>query len=281
MKENAVWFGRNYAAFFIDRKGISRLQEEIKVIFLVNAAVLLEFRGTKLLIDGIYDEKGHCFSNLSPEQWDKMKKGQEMFSDIDYLLFTHEHGDHFSPRRVIEYLDHQQPKAIFMPMEGSAALDALRKKAEEKKIPCALLNSELCRTTVFRPEKDIRIKAFPTRHLDKIYWDVQHFCYLVECGEKKMLFTSDVDFTQESFTELEHVPLDGIFVNPLMSHSKEGRRLLSEGVLQAKTKFVYHIPFAGDDKMGVRKIAEQELRAEREKNGNSVFFLEEGQTCTL
>ena len=36
------------------------MQEQVKATFLVNAAVLLEFRGTKLLIDGIYDENGHC-----------------------------------------------------------------------------------------------------------------------------------------------------------------------------------------------------------------------------
>ena len=32
------------------------MQEQVKATFLVNAAVLLEFRGTKLLIDGIYDD---------------------------------------------------------------------------------------------------------------------------------------------------------------------------------------------------------------------------------
>ena len=71
------------------------MQEQVKATFLVNAAVLLEFRGTKLLIDGIYDENGHCFSNLSERQWEKLKAGEGEFAGIEYLLFTHEHGDHF------------------------------------------------------------------------------------------------------------------------------------------------------------------------------------------
>ena len=70
------------------------MQEQVKATFLVNAAVLLEFRGTKLLIDGIYDENGHCFSNLSERQWEKLKAGEGEFAGIEYLLFTHEHGDH-------------------------------------------------------------------------------------------------------------------------------------------------------------------------------------------
>ena len=89
------------------------MQEQVKATFLVNAAVLLEFRGTKLLIDGIYDENGHCFSNLSERQWEKLKAGEGEFAGIEYLLFTHEHGDHFSPQRVAEYLEYRQPKAIF------------------------------------------------------------------------------------------------------------------------------------------------------------------------
>ena len=173
------------------------MQEQVKATFLVNAAVLLEFRGAKLLIDGIYDENGHCFSNLSVRQWEKLKAGEGEFAGIEYLLFTHEHGDHFSPQRVAEYLEYRQPKAIFMPRDGSAALRALQKKAEGMGIPCVLLHRELCRKTVFRPEQEIRIRAFQTRHLDKLYWDVPHFCYLLECGEKKLLFTADVDFTQE------------------------------------------------------------------------------------
>ena len=90
------------------------MQEQVKATFLVNAAVLLEFRGTKLLIDGIYDENGHCFSNLSERQWEKLKAGEGEFAGIEYLLFTHEHGDHFSPQRVAEYLEYRQPKAMNM-----------------------------------------------------------------------------------------------------------------------------------------------------------------------
>lgn len=104
------------------------MQEQVKATFLVNAAVLLEFRGTKLLIDGIYDENGHCFSNLSERQWEKLKAGEGEFAGIEYLLFTHEHGDHFSPQRVAEYLEYRQPKAIFMPRDGSAALAGVAEK---------------------------------------------------------------------------------------------------------------------------------------------------------
>ena len=68
------------------------MQEQVKATFLVNAAVLLEFRGTKLLIDGIYDENGHCFSNLSERQWEKLKAGDMLLamgnSDVPVGQYT-------------------------------------------------------------------------------------------------------------------------------------------------------------------------------------------------
>lgn len=249
----------------------------VKITFLVNAAVLLEFADTKVLVDGIYDESGHCFSNLSEEQWEDLKLGNKDFSNIDYLLFTHEHGDHFSPRRVLEYLDYQIPKAIFMPKKGSISLHRLQEKVWNLKIPCAFLDETLCRKTIFSPERDIKIKAFWTRHLDRIYWDVPHFCYLIEFGTKKLLFTGDVDFTYETFSELENITLDAVFVNPLMNHSKEGKNLLSKDALYAKKKVVYHIPFDGEDEMMIRKLVEQEIKHEKD----TVFFMEKGQICYI
>ena len=257
------------------------MNDTIKITYLVNAAILLEFRGIKLLIDGIYDEKGHYFSNLSPEQWENLKKGKEEFSNIDYLLFTHEHGDHFSPDRVREYLDCQIPKAIFMPKIGGLELSMLQKKAEMLNIPCALLDEAFCRKTVFKPEKDISVKVFHTRHLDKIYWDVPHFCYLLEFGEKKIFFTGDVDFNYEKFDGLQNIWLDAVFINPIFNQSKRGKELLSEGAIKAKNKIVYHIPFAGDDKMQIRKIVEQRKSLAKAEDKNAVFLMEEGQTCYL
>ena len=252
--------------------------ETVKATLLANAGVLLEYRGTRLLIDGIFDKKGHCFSNLSAEQWEGLKAGTGIFSGIDYLLFTHEHGDHFSPERTMEYLGCQKPKALFLPKEGSAALRALHKQAESLKIPCVLLEGQLCRNTVFKPEEGTRIRAFQTRHLDKSFWDVPHFWYLLEFGGKKLFFTADVDFTYETFSALQGVQLDAVFINPLMRHSKEGRRVFSEGMLRTRLSVVYHIPFEGEDAMQVRSIAERE-RLSGENDEAVIFLMERGQTC--
>ena len=100
----------------------------------------------------------------------------------------------------------------------------------------------------------------------------------MEFGGKKLFFTADVDFTYETFSALQGVQLDAVFINPLMRHSKEGRRVFSEGMLRTRLSVVYHIPFEGEDAMQVRGIAERE-RLSGENDEAVIFLMERGQTC--
>lgn len=254
------------------------MNDQIKIVFIANAGFLIEFQGTKLLIDGIYDDEGHSFSCIPAIYWEEMKKGKGVLADVDYLLFTHEHADHFSPEKVMEYLEYQTPKAIFMPKRGSSALNELSVKAEQKGIPSALLEKTFCDRSIFMPEKGIRIKVLTTKHLDKRYLNVPHFCYFLQLGEKKILVTSDIDFRSEEMKEISGISLDAVFINPLMNHSKEGKEFLEKNIHTEK-KIVYHIPFEGEDSTQIRSIAQKDISFQR--TAGNIFFMETGQEVYL
>lgn len=254
------------------------MHENIKVMFLANAAILLEYEETKILIDGIYDEYGHSFSSLSSEQWNKLKCGRNGFSDIAYLLFTHDHSDHFSPLKVKEYLKYQIPKAIFIPKVETYSIKLLCEEIKRKHIFCILLE-ELCQKVIFEPEKNVSIKVFQTKHLGKNYENMPHYCYLLRLGHKNILFTGDMDFTKEKFEELENISLDAVFINPLLFCSKEGEDMLSK--LSVKKKIIYHIPFEEDDKMEIRKILDKKQVLNLKKENDTICFLERDQICFI
>ena len=252
------------------------MKDQIRIVFIANAGVLIEFQETKLLIDGIYADEGHSFSCIPSVYWDEMKRGKGLLADVDYLLFTHEHADHFSPERVMEYLEYQNPKAIFMPGEGSFALEKLQLQADHRKIPCALLDRSFCKRALFMPEKGIRVKVFATKHLDKRYESVPHFCYLLQLGDKSVLFTGDMDFKSEQITENGF--LDAVFVNPLMNHSREGKAFLQKYV-KTKNKIIYHVPFEGEDSTQIRMMAQKDSYIN--KDNRAIYFMETGQEYYL
>ena len=89
------------------------MDSTLRIILIANAGLLLTYRGTTLMIDGIYGREGHPFSNLSPEVWREMLGSEDRFQKVDYLLFTHAHPDHFSPEMTGEFLRHRDVKGLF------------------------------------------------------------------------------------------------------------------------------------------------------------------------
>lgn len=145
-------------------------------------------------------------------------------------------------------------------------------------IPCVLLHRELCRKTVFRPEQEIRIRAFQTRHLDKLYWDVPHFCYLLECGEKKLLLRRMWISHRRIFCGTRHGAGCGV-CQSADEPQRGGQGIICGRRIADKDEDCLSYSFAGEDKMMIRKIVEQEMRAGRQEN--ALFFMEEGQTCLI
>ena len=136
---------------------------------------------------------------------------------------------------------------------------------KERNIPCVWLSEETERTG-FRITPDITVRAFQTRHLDKQFEKVRHFCYLITFGDKNVLFTGDVDYVNEDLSRLKNVRLDAAFINPLffsvLCHGKFFR-----GRLEAQHILVYHVPFLQDDTMGMLTGLERNLARWPEERG--------------
>lgn len=233
------------------------MEEKLHVTLIANAGLLLEYQGTVLMLDGIYGREGHPFSNLRPEVWQRMLTGDVPFNKVDYLLFTHAHPDHFSPEMTMEYLKHRKVKGMFVPQTASVFSSGLAAYLREHHTPCVLLSSQTDHAA-YRVEPGITVQAFQTKHLDKKFEHVEHFCYLIRFGEKNVLFTADVDYTTEDFHAIESIPLRAVFVNPLFfSELRRGR--FFHGRLHAKSVCIYHVPFSGDDSMRMRPVLAHEM----------------------
>ena len=79
------------------------MEPKIKIIHTASAGILINIEGTGLGIDlfskdptGLYPDTP---DDLKADLWEKIEQGQ-----IQTLLFTHGHGDHFSLPDVLEAL---------------------------------------------------------------------------------------------------------------------------------------------------------------------------------
>ena len=233
------------------------MSDTIRVTLVANAGLLLEYHGTVLLLDGIYGAEGHPFSPLPPQTWQQMKAGAPPFERVDALLFTHLHPDHFSPEMTMEYLQHRNVRGVFLPNARTVEESGLADYLTAHNIPCAAL-SEQTERTGFRITPEITVRAIQTRHLDKQYENILHICYLITFGNKTLLFTSDLDYVTEDLHRLADTRLDAVFVNPLFFGALRRGRFFS-GKLNTQHIVVYHIPFEGNDRLGIRKNLSRDL----------------------
>ena len=233
------------------------MDNNLHVTLVANAGLLLEYNGTTLLLDGIFGGEGHPFSNLKPEIWERMLRGEVPFDKIDYLLFSHAHPDHFSPEMVKEFLQLRRIKGIFLPGTYKVEKSGLAAFLKERKIPAVLLSEQTDHAT-YQVDSEISVHGFSTRHLDKRYVNVHHFCYLLRFGDKYILFTADVDYTHETFEYIRNISLRAVFVNPLFfSALRQGR--FFRGEFNTPMICIYHVPFSEDDAMRIRPMLAHDL----------------------
>ena len=75
----------------------------IQVTLAANAGVLLRVRNTSILIDALFADTSSC--GPSPETRERLLCGLPPFDEVDYVLFTHLHQDHFSEDVTREFLN--------------------------------------------------------------------------------------------------------------------------------------------------------------------------------
>ncbi len=233
------------------------LKFPVRITLVANAGILFSYGGTTLLADSIYGDVGHPFSNLSQKTWDAMLSGKSPFEKIDYLIFTHAHSDHFSPLRTEMFLRARRVKGIFYPDDVTSVMKKFRAVLTEIGIP-AVSFSKLTDHATFQIEPEISVSGFSTLHLDKKYKDVPHFCCIVTFGKKKILLTSDVDYTNETFENLRSVHFAAVFVNPLFFSALRNKKFF-RGRLDTESYFVYHVPFPADDRFRMRERLNRDL----------------------
>ncbi|MDD5921835.1 MAG: hypothetical protein PUC44_01455 [Eubacteriales bacterium] len=239
--------------------------EAVSIQFVANSGVFVKYRGLSFLIDGIFGNNPYFTPPIK-----EIKKAvfgmNSPFRDVDFLLFTHRHTDHFSAVYADEYAANNRIRGLFVPRAGTDPHSYLEDqrplpKAEAKGILYEIylqVGERLCIPLA----DECSVTFMCSRHLDwKTYATVVHCSILLTLGTKQFLFAADADGSPENrelFCNLGS--LTAIFVTPLFFVHPDGRHLLE--AIHPETAVLYHIPFKADDVTGLRPMVERELQGE-------------------
>jgi L-ascorbate metabolism protein UlaG (beta-lactamase superfamily) len=256
-------------------------EKTIYVTLVANAGVLVACNGVRLLVDGLHHEEGHPFSKVPKETLARMMDGADPYASIDYLFFTHEHPDHFTPVCAAQYLQRRPVKGLFLPAQVSDEAARLYDDAQERSIFCKRFGLAPGETQHCALSDGVEVTALGTPHMGPQYRDVRNDCILLTLGGANLLFTGDADHVPEFYEEaLSGVVLDAVFVNPLFFHHPEGRAVIDE-IFRPRYLAVYHLPFEWEDGLHLGKLVARDIQRHGRPDVQARVLRAPGQTLAV
>lgn len=227
---------------------------QITVTLLANEGILIYFNETKMLVDGIHENTTGMFSGLSKQVLADLLEGKiPLFQNIDYLLFTHCHQDHFTAWCTESFLQNHRVKGLFLPDRPTSNYISLRQTAMCQADQKWFLDLPLAEKKAIKLTDDISITIFRSKHAGKQFASIENYCYLLDFSGKTVFIVADGDYDAHYYAQmLVDSTIDAAFVNPLFLNLAEGREVITQA-LKPKRLIVYHIPFADRD-TGFRRL---------------------------
>lgn len=89
----------------------------IEITYIANEGVLISSGDKQVLLDGLHREYGPEYAFLPPAQREKIETAQAPFDEIDLILLSHLHLDHFET--VVAVLSEAVRSSLQSPLQAS------------------------------------------------------------------------------------------------------------------------------------------------------------------
>lgn len=257
------------------------MNDLISVTLIANAGLLIQGKNHGFLIDGIHHDKNQPFSVVQKEKLNQMINGSGQYKDVEYILYTHCHSDHFSEKYTKAYLGNNHVKALFIPKTYLDGHGDFKEDSSNQNTQLVNLQGGLGELITYESQDEINIMAFKSFHLGEEYKEEDHYCFLLNIGHKNILITSDADYDALTFmSALEDIKIHVMVVNPLFYNHKAGREIIYN-LIRPKEIIIYHIPFEEDDRYKLRRLTKRDMDKHHGQLGKVTALTEEDQIIHL
>lgn len=174
------------------------------VEYLANEGVLIRSAATAILIDGLMGDGLPDYPILANPIRDSVERALGRFGEIDLVLVTHVHRDHFSPVAVASHLRHNPGAIVVGPAQAADSLTILAGWTDRSRI----------RTLPSTPGSAARMRlnggslwSHGIPHPPSRNQPVEHLVWVVELDGHRVMHLGD---SAPSVADLEAAAGDGI-----------------------------------------------------------------------
>ena len=245
------------------------MQNKLIIEHTSNAGLYIEIDGVSLLVDSIF-QKDNDFDPLSEELEKEIFSKEGMYADVDCILFTHGHYDHYDyqmSRRYMEMFPETKiaaPECVFA-VGGWTVLDFRSGRT-------IMFNEN---KDGFFKIKDITVFYYSSRHLDYGFSNFSfHYSFIIKKGDISIFISGDAQIEGKLISLLKNEnTFNAAFFNPVVLYNNETRKVFDD--IKAENKYIYHLPKKNNDIFKYRKTAEFFYNKHKDKLNNCKLLLGE------
>ena len=233
---------------------------ENRLTYISNAGVMLSLNGKKLLIDPLTTPDNQIYVDTEPGIRRALIENTAPYNDIDLVLVSHHHRDHFHAESVLALLKaHPEAQLVSTPEVVRRVLEAAKAEAAGGDWAglsiIADTSLSLDRLTavdlsiggsVSMEICGVGLRVFRTLHDGKDYAEVPNLMFLIESGLTVAHLGDSApvkeNFTSAAFSEtIAYKPIDLLIANFPYIAIPAARKLVAE-VLKPAALAVVHFP---------------------------------------
>ncbi|OFY76656.1 MAG: hypothetical protein A2V46_01400, partial [Bacteroidetes bacterium RBG_19FT_COMBO_42_7] len=228
--------------FILLNTGILLGNDSISVTYIANCGFLIEVDDQKIIIDGLF-RLGHIrYSVPDPGTQKLLTSGQYPFDDIDLILISHVHEDHFDSKMVMDCMMNNPSARLLCPAQ---VIDSLKKNRNvynnirSRIIGC---NPDIY-TSMYFQIGNTGVHACRLPHPGEKYRETQNLAFLISVNGKTVFHTGDTDpFQLEKYSgiRLSELKIDIAFLNEDFAKAENAH--FAREFISATHNIAMHLP---------------------------------------
>lgn len=224
----------------------------MRIRYVSNAGIILEAGENRIGVDCFSRDENGIYCDIAPDIKEDVMELIES-KELNTLIFTHEHSDHFCPEYVREAFETNREVRIY----GN-------RTTLMKLMACGIPKENL--TELFQFQElafgDMKVQVIQTVHDGEQYAEVDNFSLLINIGRKSVVVTGDANPSKELFEQISKwsTKVDWLLA-PFPYVGLLRVRRMMEAVLDIDHIFVLHQPRKEKDAQrwieNTKKVCEQ------------------------
>ncbi|MBO3699811.1 MBL fold metallo-hydrolase [Roseivirga sp. E12] len=218
--------------------------QDLKVTYIANEGVLLEGGGSKAIIDALFDDFYKDYLSPSEATVKQMMESSSPFDQVNLILTTHFHRDHFEANLTGNFLKNHRETRLLSSEQVKGELES--KYVDYSQITSQIKAHKRGVQTLEDNINGLKVYSFFINHAGgERTAHIENMGFIIEISGKRVLHLGDADMNPERFKEVDLTKynIDVALVPYWYMSSEEGMDIINNHI-KAKHLIGIHYPKA-------------------------------------